>query len=460
MRIVLVRPNYASHVITPPLGLGYLASYLKRKDVKVKIIDGLRDNLTEDSLLEKILSEKPDAVGITCLTTFYKEAISLSKLLKKNNVRCIIGGPHCTFLPYKTLVDSNADFVICGEGEIAFSKLIKNNFVNKNITGVYSKGNLKKDYILIKKAETIQNLDDLPFPDWEQINPNTYPKAPHGIIVKNFPIGTIMTSRGCPYDCTFCVIPHFYNHKMRFRTPENVIQEIKYLVNNFGVKEIHFEDDNLTLKRDRIVKICSLILKNNIKISWACPNGIRADKVDEKLINLMAKSGCYHIAYGIESVNQKILKNIRKKETKEQIEKTIKITDRAGIISQGLFIFGLPGETKKTIEENIKFAKKSKLLRAQFLTLGILPGSQLWYDLQGKFKPNWNKNSYEGPEWVPKNLSKKYLMEAQAKAFKQFYFRPKIFFNIIKSIKLTQVRYLLRYLVKRLFKYKTIRNKK
>ncbi len=441
MKIVLVRPNYKSHIITPPLGIGYLASSLKKQGINAKIIDGLRTGLTHDELLEKIISEKPDAVGITCLTSFYNEVIELSKALKKKGYKVIIGGVHPTFLPLETITDSNADYVVCGEGEIALVKLAKNKFVNKNIPGIYSKKDLENGKPIIK-AEAVKELNDLPFPDWKQLDPNTYPKAPHGAFVKNFPIGVIMTTRGCPYQCTFCASRKFYDVKIRYRTPENVIEEIKYLVKNYGIKEVHFEDDNLTLKRDHVEKICNLILKNNLKISWACPNGIRADKVDEDLIKLMKKSGCYFFAFGIESANPKILKNIKKLETIEEIRKSIEIADRVGIECQGFFIFGLPGETKKTIEESINFAKSSKLSRAHFMILDVLPGSELWNELKGKFTPDWKKDSYREPEWIPKGLTKKMLMDAQSRAIREFYFRPATLLKILRSIKLKQVKFL------------------
>ena len=143
MKVILVRPSYKSHIITPPLGIGYLAAYLKSDGIEVKIIDGLRNKLTKEQILKVILMEKPDAVGITCLTAFYNETITLANAVKKNNIRTIIGGVHPTFLPYSTLMDSRADFVICGDGEIAFVKLIKNNFNNSGIKGVYSLKDLK-----------------------------------------------------------------------------------------------------------------------------------------------------------------------------------------------------------------------------------------------------------------------------------------------------------------------------
>lgn len=454
MKIVLVRPRYKSHIITPPLGLGYLASYLKQNGIEAIIIDGLKDNLRVDILLEKIVSEKPDAVGITCLTAFYNKVIELSKLIKRRDIRCIIGGVHPTFLPYKTLLDSDADYVICGEGEIALAKLMKNNFVNDNILGVYSKNNLKNENEMIKKGEVIENLDDIPFPDWKQIDPNRYPKAPHGAIVKNFPIGVITTTRGCPFECTFCASPKFCDRKIRFRTPNNVIEEIKYLIEKFGVKEIHFEDDNLTLNRQHIEKICQLIISNGIKISWACPNGIRADCIDEELMRLMKASGCYYLAYGIESANPMILRNVKKNISLSKIKNSIEIADKYGIQCQGFFIFGLPGETTTSIKETIRFAKRVPLVRSQFLILDILPGSELWHTLRGQFKPDWRKNSYKEPEWIPNGFSKEKLMKAQAQAFRKFYFRPSIFFKLVKSIRLTQIKFLIqRFREYRFFKF-------
>lgn len=446
MKIVLVRPNYHSHIITPPLGLGYLASYLQKCGIKVRIIDALKNDLTQEKIVEKILAEKPDAVGITCLTAFYSEVVALSRILKSEGLRVIVGGVHPTFLPYQTLVDSKADLVVCGEGEVAFAQLIKNNFNQKNIQGVFNLNDLRKNKQVIK-TKTIENLDLLPFPDWKQMDPRSYPLAPHGTIINNYPIGIIMTTRGCPYQCTFCASRSFYDQRVRFRSPVNVVREIKYLVKNFGVKEICFEDDNLTLRREHVEKICNLIIQKKIKISWACPNGIRADGIDEDLMRLMKKSGCYQVAYGIESANPRILKKIKKLETIDIIEKSIRLASRLGIECQGFFIFGLPGETEKTIEETIRFAKNSALSRAQFLILDILPGSDLWFKLKGKFSPNWNKKSYQEPEWIPKGLTKKKLIGAQAKAFREFYFRPSIFFRIVKSFKMRQVKYMLKRLI-------------
>jgi anaerobic magnesium-protoporphyrin IX monomethyl ester cyclase len=442
MKIVLVRPNYQSHIITPPLGLGYLASYLKQHAIEAVIVDGLRDSLSGEALFERTRAERPDVVGITCLTAFYHEAVALARRLKAEGMKVILGGVHPTFLPYETLRDSCADFVVRGEGEIALRKLLESGLDSRGIPGVYSRADMLAGRQPEEKGECPADLDALPFPDWEQIDPRSYPPAPHGAIVKNFPIGIVTTTRGCPYECTFCASPRFYDRKLRMRTPENVVDEIEYLVERFGVKEIHFEDDNLTFRRDHVAQICRLLLRRGIKITWACPNGIRADKVDEDLIRLMKQAGCYYFAYGIESANAQILKNVKKRETIETINKAIGLGAKLGISCQGFFIFGLPGETPETLAETIRFAAKSKLSRAQFLILDVLPGSELWETLAGQFQPDWTKNSYKEPEWLPRGLTREDLKKAQSRAFRRFYLNPLRFLRLAASVRARQLKYL------------------
>lgn len=443
MKIVLTRPLYRSHIITPPLGIGYLSSFLKKHGIDVVLIDALRDSIPLNALVDKITAEKPDAVGISCLTAYSHECAELSRRLKSNNLCCIIGGVHPTFLPYQTLKDTAADFVICGEAENALLDLLRANFEHTNIDGVYAQGDLTEEPERIERARPVIDLDSLPFPDWGQMAPLTYPKAPHGAIAKSFPIGIISSTRGCPYPCTFCASPEFYDRRIRFRSPENVANEIEYLVKQFGVREIHFEDDNLTIRREHVEAICNLLLSRGIKISWACPNGIRADKVDAALIKLMRQSGCYYFAFGVESANKQILANIKKHESIETISHAIDMAAREGIACQGFFIFGLPGETAETIEETIDFALSSRLSRAQFLILDVLPGSELWSKLQGTFTPNWGKNSYKEPEWFPAGVTKEMLLNAQSRAFRRFYLRPSILLRMILLLRPSQIYFML-----------------
>lgn len=351
MKIALVRPKYKTHLITPPLGIGYISSYLKSKDWDVKIIDGLNLNLDNNQIVERC--RDCQVVGISCLTDFYNETIDLSKKLKASGKIVVLGNVHPSVLPEDSLRDTGADYVIVGEGEISFEQLLQNLKEQKKepIPGVCFLG--QKNF---QPRELNYQLDDLPFPDWENMDPRTYCKAPHGALIKNFPVAPVVTTRGCPYTCKFCASPKFWGGKLRFRSPENVITEIEYLVNNFGVKEIHFEDDNMTFDRDHVIKICNLILERKIKISWATPNGIRADRVDMDLLKLMKKSGCYYVVFGIESGNQEILNNINKNETLDDVEKAVNMASKIGLLTQGFFILGLPGETEETVKNSIDFA--------------------------------------------------------------------------------------------------------
>jgi radical SAM superfamily enzyme YgiQ (UPF0313 family) len=457
--IALIRVNYDSHIIAPQLGLAYLSSFLKSGGYKPLLIDGLKNKLSNRRILEILRHENIPLAGITCLSAYYNEVVLLSRLLKNNGIKTIIGGVHPTFMPYQTLVETRADYAVCGEGEIPLLELLKNGGSNmradgRGIRGVYSLAELRDENALFEKGAAVENPDDIPYPDWEQTDPRTFPPAPHGALAKYFPIATVFSTRGCPYSCKFCASPNFYNKTVRFRSPENVIGEIKLLSEKYGVREIQFEDDNLTLNREHVENICGLILKNNIKLAFSCPNGIRADKIDGALAKLMKRAGFYYCALGIESANEAILRNIGKKETLDTIQNAVSLLNKNGIVSQGFFIFGLPGETKETIAETTNFALRSGLQRAQFLILDVLPGCELWHDLKGRFVSNFSKKSYKEPEWIPSGLTREDLLRAQSNAFRRFFFRPKTFLNAVSYLKPRQIG----YIVKRLFDYRIVPN--
>lgn len=429
MKIALVRVNYKAYFLSPPLGLGYLASYAEKFGHEVLIIDALRDNLSNEDVVSRIHAENIQAVGITCLSAFYDEVVDLSKRLKSAGKKVFIGGIHPTFMPKQTLIDTGADYVSLGEGEISLKKLLDADFNGDGIQGVYSLDNLSENSV---KGERVENLDDLPMPDWKQMPPDRYPKS--GEFCKNYPVGIIATTRGCPFGCKFCASPDFYDRKIRFRSPENVVDEIEYLVKNFGVKEIHFEDDNFTLKRQHAYDICRLIVERKIKISFSCPNGIRAENVDEELFALMKKAGCYSVSYGIESANPEILKNINKEENLDLIKKSISFADKCGIDTVGFFIFGLLGENKQTIERTINYALSLKLSEAKFMIADILPGSELF----GEKEPQ--NAEPQGAGLTRKEfLTQDDLIAAQKRANRKFYFRPQIILKRLRNINFLQM---------------------
>ena len=452
MKILFVIPNFDSYVMAPPLGVLYLSSYAKKYcNAEVKIIDALRDNLNTKQITNIALEYNPDIIGIHCLTAFYKQTVDICRSLKQAGFKVLIGGVHPTFMPYTTLKDSGADFVVCGEGEIPLLRLCENNLNHKNIQGVYDLESLKDDDTQIDgtpvlKAETVKDLDTIPMPDWLQLPPASYPHSPHAVIARGNPIGIVMTSRGCPSRCTFCSSNNFYKG-IRQRSVENVIEEVKFQIEHLGIQELQFTDDNLTLRREYIINLCNALLENNIKIAWSTPNGVRADKVDKEVLTLMKKSGCYLIDFGIESANNQILKNIRKGETIEQIDMAINLAHEAGMITQGNFIFGLHGETQETIKETIDYAVNSKLDRAGFFALRLLPGSDLSKQMKEKYQLDYNNTFISKPDWLPENLTEEDILRTIQKVYWKFYFRPKRLWNLLNDIPVSQTKYIIKCMI-------------
>ena len=443
MDVVLTRPNYNTHIISPPIGMGYVSSYLKKHGHGTKIVDGVNLGLSNDEIVKQCEEYNAKLVGIYILSAYFLNAVDLIRKLQARGFKVVLGGAHPTFMPKFTIEKSGADFIITEEAEKAMLDLV--NALERDeplddIPGLYT-----KDCEFVPRTTTT-NLDEFPFPDWEQIDPRNYKKAPHGGFIRHFPYAPISATRGCPYRCTFCASPKFSRRTIRFRSPENVVDEIEYLVKNFGIKEIHFEDDNLTLWRDFAMKICNLIIERGLKISWACPNGVRADKVDLELLKLMKKSGCYYVAFGIESGNQEILDNVKKDLRLEDVERAAWLAYKAGIMTQGFFIFGLPGETEETIEKTIRFAKSIPLTRAQFLILDVMPGTELWDTLSFEEKVDWGKNSYHEITWTPPTVDPEVLANSAPRAFKEFYMRPRQLFSILRYVRPQQIPFLMKRL--------------
>ena len=440
MEIALLRPWYHTHLITPQLGLGYLSSYLREQGIGAALIDGLNQGLSREDLLARC---RPfPVVGISCLSDYFPEVADVSRALKEMGKTVIIGGPHATALPALTLERTGADYVVVGEGEVTLHELLRaleGGGRPELVPGVFSRENRSP-----ARRGLIEDLDRIPFPDWEQMDPRTYQKAPHGAFIKRFPVAPVITTRGCPFDCSFCASPALWERTIRFRSPESIIAEIERLVRDFGVREIHFEDDNLTLRREHIEGVCELLLSRDLKISWAAPNGVRVDTLDRGLLKLMKRSGCYMLAFGLESGNQAILDRVRKRADLATIRSAIDSARREGIITQGFFIFGLPGETEATIRETIAFAKDSGLDRAQFLLLDVLPGSRLWDELGGDLSRFGEQRSYQQVTWCPPTVDREVLAGAPGRAFRSFFFRPRPLFKLIRMMRPAQIRYIIR----------------
>ena len=446
MNVLLIKPEFEATWMAPHLGLGYLSASLKRAGHKVKVLDGFREKIT-------YTPEDWNLVGITALSTYFPELCKEVEKAKSYGLKTIIGGAHIIGDPVQSLIDSGADYAAAGEGERTITQLAsgrdpsqveglyywengKPKKSNPDLSELFKKKIMYTTKIGNQSRNFINDVDDFGEPDWESIDPRTYPQTmPAGTVYKERPFAPIITTRGCPYQCLYCSAPITQGRKMRYRDPVKVVDEIENLINNYGVKEIQIEDDNFTLKKQHATAVCEEIIKRKIKIHWSLPNGVRIDKLDPELLKLMKKSGCYYMALGIESANQRILDIIKKRLDKNLVRKVVTWVKDSGIDAVGFFMIGMPTETKKEIMNTINFACSLDLERASFHKATPYPGTEL-YDLWlAKYSKNknidWKTFScYEfNADWA--EVSPKDIEKFQKIAFFKFYFTK---FRVVKFL--------------------------
>jgi len=442
MKVLLIQPNYRGIYsyakkkeitpIFPPLGLAYIAAVLKKEGIEVKILEANAFNLNHDQIKKAIINYAPEFVGITSTTSLIEEAHEIALLCNKS-IKVIIGGIHASSMPEETLRNfSRFDYLIRREGEYTMLELIQKKNLSK-IKGLsYRKG--KK---IINNPERGFNikLDDLPFPARELLPMNKYFSAGS----KKNPSDYILSSRGCPYQCIFCADHLVHGKQFRFRSPENIILEVEELYKR-GVRDWDFVDDNFTLFIERVNKFCDLMIEKglNKKMSWRCSNGIRVDRINFDLLKKMKKAGCYMVSLGIESGNEQILKNMKKDINLEKVRNAVKLCKKVGIETRGLFMLGNLGDNEKTMNDTIKFAKSLDLETATFHITIPFPNTDYWKIIkkEGKIYPKNYRDyiAYGNVIFQHGELNEKLLKDMQKKAYREFYFRPKIIFKSIKHI--------------------------
>lgn len=388
MKVMFLSPPQEEKMF-PSLGIAYLVSVLKKAGYKASLDDGA--GVTEKEMLEKIKKISPDVVGITMNTTNRFEALSLAKKVKLMlKIPIILGGPHPSLLPEQLLKNySYIDYVIRGEGEeniVPLIKSIEKKYSLKKIKGISYKENGK--IINNAPSKPIENLDKLPFPEWKYFDlkkysgQEEYPKE-----FRNHPIGSIISSRGCPYRCTFCSSSNLWGHKIRFRSAKNVLEEIKMLY-GLGVRFFVYNDDNFTSDKKRAIEICKLMIEEglNKKMGWQCRAEVNL--MDDELLSWMKKANCTMIEFGIEDCSEEGIRWFKKSHNQEQVKKAFALCKKYGIQIKSYFIVGGDFETKENISRKKEYIEE---LNPDVTTASILlayPGTEI-YSL-GKEKKLWN----------------------------------------------------------------------
>ncbi len=429
-------PNFAHQelVIYPPLGLLYLAGMFRGDPtVDIKVVDCQVDFKGFDDLARLIKAENPDIVGVTLISNMLFDAYEILKVVKKTApfARLVVGGPHVTLYPEIVASSDLVDFAIFGDGEYGFKQLVdvlkEGSFPSKDllakVPGLTYKDENKKIVKIPNHLHDATDLDQIPFPDRTLVDPAVYGNPGN----KSQTAATIITSRGCPYKCNFCDIPH---KKYNFRTAANVADEIEEIL-SLGINEINVMDDTFNLRRQRIVDICNEIIDRKLKFNWVGRG--RVYPFDEELAMLLKKSGCYRFHIGIESGSKEILADIGKKISLKQIRNFFKFCRKAKIDVLAYFILGFPDETEEQIQESIHFSKEIGCKYAYFSILSLFPGTPV-YEL-GK-----TKNVVQGDPWLEfaknpvkdfkipfwtETISRDRLFEILREAYTQFYFSPK-----------------------------------
>lgn len=352
MKIALIAPPYPlEEAPSPPLGLTYVAAACEAAGATVRIFDFIVSRYTPEKLAAALDSFRPDAVGATAVTMNFLQAASILQEVKKHNRRIItmMGGPHVSFDIDNTLKNyPEIDVIVVGEGEQTLSELVPALTSPEKwstIEGIaFRKGS---EVVITPQRPLIENLDTVPTPARHLLPISRY-------LALGYPV-SIITSRGCPNKCIFCLGRKMVGYKARFRSPELVVDEIEDIL-AYGFNRINIADDLFTANKQRVKTLCAEIKRRGVKFTWSA--FARVNTVDSEILEVMKDAGCDSVSFGIESGNPEMLKRIRKGITLEQAREATRVCKEAGIITHASFMVGLPGETKETLQDTARFAKE------------------------------------------------------------------------------------------------------
>ena len=446
-RIVLIEPPVSLEeiygglakvgAISPPLNLLLLAAILREKGYDPYIFDCPAQGIGYQEIVKRITILQPKFVGLTAMTPHIIQAIKVAQAIKKQlpDILILLGGAHISAVPEQTMDRFHEiDVGFVGDADHSLPEYLDT--VNHGGKASTVEGTISRERgVLINTGQRMERikLDALPMFAWDLLEGFPQAYKPPLFTVQHSPATPILTSRGCPGKCTFCFSGG--HTSISTHSSEYILNMLKKLKDIYGIREFMIYDDNFVMFRKNLNDLLNRLIEEKMELSWSC--NARVDMVNEEMLNLMAKAGCWQISYGIETGNQAILNALRKNITKEQVQKTIELTHKAGIRSVGYFMIGHFGETTQTIEETINFACGLQLndFRMSFFT--PLPGTEasLVADKFGEFDHDWSKMNLFSPVFIPRGLSYEQLIKGQKRAIKRFFFRPKTAISYLKMIR-------------------------
>ncbi|MFH0984780.1 MAG: radical SAM protein [Candidatus Omnitrophota bacterium] len=421
-----------------PTGLCSLAAFLRNEGIPVGIIDAQALHYDDPEILAQVKLEKPGYVALSATTSQIRGVATLAGKIKslEPSVIIFIGGAHVSALPIETLQEhAPFDIGVVGEGEETLREVIQALEEKTDIAQV--KGLVFRDppkVLLSGTRSRIKDLDALPQPAFDLLPALDKHYSLPIQHVYRLPAVSLMTSRGCPGQCTFCDRSVFGN-RMSFHSAEYMVAMLKTLKRDYGIRHVMFQDDEFFSLKRRLIDFCRLLKEARLNMTWAA--SVRVDSVDQESLRMAKDSGCWQLSYGIESANQQILDVYQKGISLEVIKRALRETREAGILTKGFLLLGNPLETPETVQETIDFIKSQPLDDVSVTFFTPYPGAALFHAIKGfgRFENDYDKMTCFDIVFVPHGMTKESLIAYRKKLLREFYLRPAIMASYVRRIR-------------------------
>ena len=422
-KVALVNPptlkGVFHHQLYVPIGLAYLAAVLEKNGHEITVIDCPAMGMDQDELKRKLDAFQPDLVGVTSMTPTIQSTLESTRVAREAcpDATIVVGGPHATFMDKQILNDeASVDVVVRGEGEQTLLELAQTatdswNF--HNVKGITFRNG--EETVQTPNRPAIQNLDELPYPTYKYFALEKY-------LLYGKLFLPVITSRGCPFQCSFCTTSRIFGKEYRARSPKNIVDELEQIKNVYRADSFTFYDDTLTLDKNRIFKICEEIKARKIGIPWDCQT--RVDQVSKEILTKMKETNCQQVFFGVESGCQTILDAVKKRTTVEQNEKAIRMAKEAGLFVSISIILGYPGETKEMLKQTLDFIRRAEPDDVYLCVATPYPGTELRRlveEMGLKMSPDWSRYDTVTPVFENPNLSDEEVKELRRTFYDSFY---------------------------------------
>jgi len=406
----------------PPLGILYIAAVLEENGVDVEVIDCAAGDIGYSGIEKRVKETEPFLVGITSTTPLIPEALRSAEAVRRvSNAYIVLGGPHATFMHNEILRENaSIDIIVKGEGEYTVLDIYRTLRTGGDLAAV--------DGIVYRRGERIvenpdrppvEDLDALPYPARHLVPPDNY-----RVFDDNLAVATMICSRGCPMQCSFCASSALHGKRVRRRSTGDVVEEIRQIQDNLGISAIGFMDDTFTLYPRWVEEFCREVIEQDLGIEWGCT--ARVDRINRSLMDLMKKAGCHTLFFGVESGDQGILDRVKKGTHIDQIKHVFATAHDLGMRTIASAAIGLPGETRETANKTIKFVKSLKPSFALFSVATPYPGTDFFSKVRedGSLQMDWSQYDLLSSVVETSSLTREEIKKLQRKAFRDFYLRP------------------------------------